>query len=92
MNDTAFKPGDIAVLITGGPDMAVESVNPSGVVCVWSEGKRVRCKTISPAILTKRKVLSEPPVIVLRAIRPDGSVASERYLDPKVGLVSTVPG
>lgn len=37
-----MQPGDVVQLKSGGPPMTVESVDPTGVICVWFDAKNNR--------------------------------------------------
>lgn len=36
-----FKPGDLVVLKSGGPEMTVKQLNSEDVICQWFAGKKL---------------------------------------------------
>ena len=49
-----FKPGDVVVLKSGGPDMTVEKISTfnGDVVCQWFGGRKLEKGSFPPASLT----------------------------------------
>lgn len=76
-----FKPGDIVILKSGGPDMTVDSANDIEIACIWFDGKRQIKKTFRPETLKKRPRI--PRRITLNFVDAGGRVVSTKKLDQK---------